>query len=37
MSENKTMKELLPVSFTDKGFINSKFLKQYDLEVKYIY
>ena len=32
MSENKTMKESLPVSFTDKGFINSKFLKQYDLE-----
>jgi len=32
MSENKTMKEPLPVSFTDKGFINSKFLKQYDLE-----
>ena len=32
MSENKTMKEAFPVSFTDKGFINSKFLKQYDLE-----
>lgn len=32
MSENKTMKKPLPVSFTDKGFINSKFLKQYDLE-----
>lgn len=32
MSENKMMKEPLPVSFTDKGFINSKFLKQYDLE-----
>lgn len=32
MSENKTMKEPLSVSFTDKGFINSKFLKQYDLE-----
>lgn len=32
MSENKTMTEPLPVSFTDKGFINSKFLKQYDLE-----
>ena len=32
MSENKTMTEPLPVSFTDKGFINSKFLRQYDLE-----
>lgn len=32
MSENKMMKEPLPVAFTDKGFINSKFLKQYDIE-----
>lgn len=32
MSENKTVKKPLPVAFTDKGFINSKFLKQYDLE-----
>ncbi len=32
MLENKKVKEPLPVSFTDKGFINSKHLKQYDLD-----
>lgn len=32
MSENKTMKNPFPVTFTDKGFINSKLLNQYDLD-----
>lgn len=32
MEENKIVKKPLPVAFTDKGFINSKFLKTYDME-----
>lgn len=32
MKENKIVKKPLPVAFTDKGFINSKFLKTYDME-----
>lgn len=32
MLENKKEKMPLSVSFTDEGFINSKYLKQYDLE-----
>lgn len=32
MEENKLVKKPLPVVFTDKGFINSKFLKTYDME-----
>lgn len=32
MEENKIVKRPLPVAFTDKGFINSKFLKTYDME-----
>ena len=32
MEENKIVKKPLPVTFTDKGFINSKFLKTYDME-----
>ena len=32
MEENKIVKKPLPVVFTDKGFINSKFLKTYDME-----
>ena len=32
MEENKIVKKPLPIAFTDKGFINSKFLKTYDME-----
>lgn len=32
MEENKIVKKPLPVAFTDKGFINSKFLKTYDMD-----
>lgn len=32
MEENKIVKKPLSVAFTDKGFINSKFLKTYDME-----
>lgn len=32
MEENKIVKKPLPVAFTDKGFINLKFLKTYDME-----
>lgn len=32
MEENKIVKKPLSVAFTDKGFINSKFLKTYDMD-----